>query len=161
MTPGIRESSRGPWGATRRNRTTATPCKCVPFQGWARVDDGVVWLSQRSSRSRSSGFPSYDPAGSSTKWEFSQHTWGEPRNRAVSPASSEAMRLSQRRRGDAGREAGRRLEPNPQRGKARTSGGVRKGAQQGIITYKHEPARMKGGVRDIVRSEARSRKGNT
>ena len=45
VTPDIRESSRGPWGATRRNRTTATPCKCVPFQGWARVDDGVVSLS--------------------------------------------------------------------------------------------------------------------
>ena len=63
------------------------------------------------------------------------------------------MRLSRRRRGDAGREAGRRPEPIPQRGKARTSGGVRKGAQQGIKTYKHEPARMEGGVRDIVRSE--------
>ena len=43
--------------------------------------------------------------------------------------------------------------PTLARGKARTSGGVRKGAQQGIKTYKHEPARMEGGVRDIVRSE--------
>ena len=121
---------------------------------------GTRYSSPPSVAARSSS--SYDPPDLQRCGGFHSKLWGGPRNHAVSPASSEAMRLSRRRRGDAGREAGRRPEPSPQRGKPEHPVGVRKRAQQSMIHIVARARRKEGECaqqRQIRDGESRVRAG--
>ena len=123
------------------NESNATPCGCVFSHEGRKVKGSVVLHPEAATQClllRSIWI--FNILGI-----FFSTCSGAPRNRTVSPASSEAMRLSRRRRGTPGAKwAGDR---NPTlRGEAQSSWRSEEGSTTGHQTYSGTSPKERGGV---------------